>query len=1177
MMHSGAGPTQQTDDDDSSNADSLLTQALVHFAELQESGQLESRESFLALYPSIEKELEECLKNADQLHQFAVSVRDRSRSELRLDSPLAQRTQLGDYEIIRVVGHGGMGIVYEARQVSLGRRLALKVLHAGSAMDPRALARFHNEIQAAALLAHPHIVHVLDVGKHDGIHFYTMCFIDGISLADLKHKVSELHATCRLGSGITPKGLAALRQQIVERPDNVERPSNRSGKASPVSTEYYRSIATLMHQAAEALHYAHQHGIVHRDIKPSNLLIDERGELWITDFGLARIENSDSLTETGDMLGTLRFMSPEQISADRRLVDHRSDIYSLGATLYELSTLSPLVRSSHREAVMQEVLFGTPTPPTICHANYPRDLETILLKAIAKDPNDRYTSCQALADDLRCYLEHRPISARRPTLALQMWRWTQRNPQLTRVCAAFAMLLLIALLISGWRINELRQQSLLERAQKIHQQQRAEAAQANLALHSQVSESIIAFQAWKHHDFPLLRRTVESWPKAETENRFECGLLTQIANYRPRVVAQLTGETYCIRLSHDGTRLLCGGAAGMAIIDRESGRILTRLQDHRSDVNGVAWSCDDQSIASAGDDGQLLIYRRTVDAAGNETWPLADRRQVDGTLVHVHFVPESRRIVVCERTSSSNGPTPLNALHVWSLDDVDVPVNAPAHDLANAREHDGEDSHHILLGPTGDTEGLSVSHDGRLAAVACRDQYVYVWNLDNYELMHRLHIRSFAPGGVLVTSVAFAHASKLLVVGGRDGTVQVFDAESGSFVQSLETLAGAVETVAISQDDDLISCGTREGLTRTFARVDKRLWAPAGEFIQTQSLWCQEFAAGGLLYSCGAKGLIELVDCSRPMERQRIRMDNGGSDGSATQILDCELAPDGKSLACIRQDQQVLICELPSGRVLRRTSLSDQAGLRVTYSSSGKKLAVLTSEGITLFNATDLAQLAPTFSIHGHWHSLAFCQQDKLLLTTLSPFIDASSVDASIHALEVPSMILNDSRIPLHLQGNLNFGEFSGEALRAMADQTSARLAGRKSGSDVQSRSSPVAVKIVYASRTGQFVGLGKDSTIRIFKYDQSEQPLNIHAGSFYCSSMAVSPDGTVIVVAVKDEAGAGFLRFFHTETGRELFSIPHYMSSLSKLCFTHDGSQLIGAGSGIQGGAEIVIWGRHF
>jgi serine/threonine protein kinase/Flp pilus assembly protein TadD len=370
---------------------------------------------------------------------------------------------LGDFRILRELGRGGMGVVYEAEQISIGRRVALKVLPFAAMLDPKQLNRFKNEARAAGTLDHPNIVAIHFVGCERSVHFYAMQLIEGRSLAD----VIQLVRREAVGQGQRPVcGSQGSRAPDSGRPNaSRQEPPSSPSDTQPVaalstlpdlnSSEFYRTVARLGIQAAEALDHAHQNGIVHRDIKPANLLLDNTNRLWITDFGLARIEAEAGVTMSGDLLGTLRYMSPEQALAKRVVVDHRTDIYSLGATLYELLTLRPVFDGEDRQVLIRQISFDEPKPLRRIKPQIPVELETILLKALRKNPADRYASAQDLADDLRCFIEHKPIKARPPSWREQALKWSRRHPAAVR--ATLVALLAIAGVIGasvGWIVRD---------------------------------------------------------------------------------------------------------------------------------------------------------------------------------------------------------------------------------------------------------------------------------------------------------------------------------------------------------------------------------------------------------------------------------------------------------------------------------------------------------------------------------------------------------------------------------------------------------------------------------------------------------------------------------------------------------------------------------------------------
>ncbi len=357
--------------------------------------------------------------------------------------------ELGDFRLVREVGRGGMGVVYEAEQVSLDRRVALKVLPLAATLDPKQLQRFRNEARAAAGLHHEHIVPVYAVGCEKGVHFYAMQFVEGRSLA-------EVIAGLRPGRG----GASDADATKDHRPGG----DSPTPPAAALSTEpgttrgraYHRRAAELVAQAADALEHAHSLGVVHRDVKPANLLLDTSGKLWVTDFGLARLGDGAGLTVSGDLLGTLRYMSPEQALAKHGLVDHRTDIYALGATLYELLTLRPAVGGESKQEVLRRIAFEEPAPLRKLDRTIPAELETVALKCLSKEPAERYATAKELADDLRRWLDDRPIRATRPSLRLRLERWLRRH--LSAVLAAGVVSALAAVVLAGlavwiWRLK----------------------------------------------------------------------------------------------------------------------------------------------------------------------------------------------------------------------------------------------------------------------------------------------------------------------------------------------------------------------------------------------------------------------------------------------------------------------------------------------------------------------------------------------------------------------------------------------------------------------------------------------------------------------------------------------------------------------------------------------------
>jgi serine/threonine protein kinase len=467
-----------------------LEELLEEYAARLQAGEALDPAAFARGHPEHAELLGRVLPTMQVLAQLSASGETRPAAEgLGAGPGDAVPGQLGDFRIGREVGRGGMGIVYEAEQVSLGRRVALKVLPFAGTLDQKQLQRFKNESQAAAHLQHQHIVPVHFVGCERGVHFYAMQFIDGQTLAQV---IAELRRSAGDQTAPAPADRPPSATQFPAAPPKPEEDATRAYRPSPrhpglaapdtvpqagLATErshrtanYFKMVARLGIQAAEALQHAHDFGVVHRDVKPGNLLVDGRGYVWLTDFGLAHMQTEASLTLSGDLIGTVRYMSPEQALANRVLIDERTDVYSLGATLYELLTLRPAFRGNDRQELLRQIAFDEPVRPSRINKEVPAELETVVLKAMEKRPEDRYRTAEELAEDLRRVLKDEPIRARRPTKLQRLRKWCRRHQSLVRMAAVsaalFMVLLTAAAAVAIWlaaRATEAESQALADR------------------------------------------------------------------------------------------------------------------------------------------------------------------------------------------------------------------------------------------------------------------------------------------------------------------------------------------------------------------------------------------------------------------------------------------------------------------------------------------------------------------------------------------------------------------------------------------------------------------------------------------------------------------------------------------------------------------------------------------
>jgi serine/threonine protein kinase/WD40 repeat protein/tetratricopeptide (TPR) repeat protein len=497
-------------DNDASAADPL-GQIADEFVEAFRQGKRPSVEEFARRYPEQADEIREMLP-ALVLMERAKSDGDDSGQppQAKASAATIPLQQLGDYQILREVGRGGMGVVYEAQQLSLGRHVAIKVLPSHALLDPRHLRRFQREARSAARLHHTNIVPVFGVGEQDGLHYYVMQFIQGLGLdvvLDELRRLRQPHGKRTPTLGDTPgrptygmRGLSAaavatsLLSGEVRRPEpagavtsatekdegggmkdakkqptvspssfipypssvssgTIHLPGQSEGSTLTESgSQYWQSVARIGMQVADALAHAAGQGVLHRDIKPSNLLVDETGNVWVTDFGLAKADSDgDNLTHTGDIVGTFRYMAPERFNGQG---DLRSDVYSLGLTLYELLALRPAFDEADRNKLVKEVMHGEPVRPRKVNRSVPRDLETVVLKAIARDPAHRYQSPAEMAEDLKRFVEDRPVRARRVSEAEKFWRWCRRNPLPASLLAGIVLVFLVGFVGVSWQWRE---------------------------------------------------------------------------------------------------------------------------------------------------------------------------------------------------------------------------------------------------------------------------------------------------------------------------------------------------------------------------------------------------------------------------------------------------------------------------------------------------------------------------------------------------------------------------------------------------------------------------------------------------------------------------------------------------------------------------------------------------
>jgi WD40 repeat protein/serine/threonine protein kinase len=858
---------------------------------------------------------------------------------------------LGDFRILREVGRGGMGVVYEAEQISLGRRVALKVLPFAAAMDAKQLQRFKNEAQAAAHLQHQHIVPVYFVGCERGVHFYAMQFIEGQTLgqviADLRlqildlqkadsHREPAVQPVTQDGQPPGPQSAICDLQSAIPLTTTVPA-AGLSTERSTRSAAFFRTVANLGVEAAEALEHAHQLGVIHRDIKPANLLVDAGGHLWVTDFGLARLASDASLTMTGDLLGTLRYMSPEQALAKRVVIDHRTDVYSLGVTLYELLTLEPAYSGRSREEVLRQIAFEEPRPPRRLNKSIPAELETIVLKAIAKNPEERYATAQELADDLKRFLEDKPIKAKRPSLRQRAVKWARRHKTVVRAAMVVVALAVVALAVSTlfiWQAKNELQTTLERERQNLYYQRIASAhfewSANNLARMEQLlKECPEDLRGWEWHYLKGLLR------KGLPPMRHKAGILSAV-------------------FSPDGKRIASASQDGVIKLwDAWTGQELHSFQPFEDHARIVTFSPDGKLLASGSWDGTLKVW----DVRTDEPVKVWEGRH-NGRVNSLAFSPNGESVVSGGTNEFKLWDAATGRL-IWSHD---IRVHGKSLEFHPDGRHvalriQGKvavwdvktDRERVTFAESKQGNNLAFSADGSLLAwteggvdeLDKGEVRVWDWQAGRQRLILRGHT---GPIG----SLAFSPDGRRLATGGADQTIKLWDLATGQEALSLREHQGAISSLAFSRDGDrLVSAGGDQIVRVWDARppdeeTGQELLTLRGHTGNVKSVAFHPL--GGLLASGSSDGTVKFWHTQTWKEHFTLRVDTAPSQDSAA-VHAVAFSPDGKWLATGDKGKRVKVWNIDpkqtgnGKRLVQVLEGHTGAVLSIAFSPDGTRLA----------------------------------------------------------------------------------------------------------------------------------------------------------------------------------------------------------------------------------------------
>ncbi len=1029
--------------------------------------------------PVLARRLRDCLAGFGWLEQALSS----GGSAPKADAAVRMPTAIGEYNLIRELGRGGMGVVYEAIHQSLGRRVALKVLFESACQSATARDRFLREARTAASLHHTNIVPVFDSGSADGHLYYAMQLIDGHSLE---------------GS----------------RPDAID----------------CREVARLGLQAAEALVYAHSHGVIHRDIKPSNLMTDSSGTLWITDFGLARRPEDPAVTASGARVGTPRYMSPEQATAHWESLDARTDIYSLGVSLYEMLTGAPLFPDSTPPQLLLRIIRTEPSRVRQLNRRVPRDLETIVMKAMAKRPADRYASAQELADDLRRFLQHQPVRARRIGPLGRFARWCRREPMLAGVTVAAVVT--ISAVVAAYQVQLAADRDAAVGAEAVARTELAESLFQQARATRATNET---GRRWK--SLELLARSAAIQPRIELVP--EAVRALELYDVRcVRELNELGGPVAAVAFRPDGRQLALAidghGGASVGVWDVETAALASRLAVP-APVHSLAFSPDGRRLVGATEQ-HLCLW--DLPSGQLRLLPVGS----DG-LASVAFTPDGQRLVGF-----------AGGLCVWDVASSDV--------VRKLTDSDVE------LGLVATSRGASV-----LAAVAAppdaAEPIIRRWSLANLEPLEPLRTaeRRTDPlaQAVGVLAMSISPSGRWLAAGYGDSRVRLWDLETGRQVAVLAGHRAPVVSIAFATRDDLVI--TSDGFeVKLWSAVDAVELATlvGSTSAQVGPVPAVAVSCDGRMATAGDVGRIwELAapDFHRVLARPRGRVQSLATsrDGrAAAWLADGRLSLWSWSDSRVRREAPIAIdgdgciALAQSGRSVIVAG-AGSAAVQVVDAETGAVRARWPAEPATAIAASpdgNEVALAHTDNIVRRWN-VATGQVTAALVGHVGPVMSlAYSPDGRWLAAG------NDNRDPAADRTLFVWEVASGRLQHGLAAHRA------------------ITFGVAFGPDGRRLASCGGDATVKIWDRESGTLVATLTGHTQAVRGVAFSPDGTSIAASGLD----GRLLIWNAETGRLLADLAgRACGSLHQVAFGPDGREVLAAGGPMRwlqpGPGAIEYW----
>ena len=1047
--------------------------------------------------------------------------------------------QLGDYKLLREIGRGGMGVVHEAFQVKLGRRVALKVLPPQMTADPRFLDRFRLEAQAAARLQHRNVVPVIDWGEHEGIFYYTMQYVDGCGLDEVLEGVRELSTGGPFAEGSASSADTLAARMLSGGWRTEEGPSDTTPRNTRAiaGRAYHDSVASLLLQAAEGIAAAHANGVLHRDVKPSNLLLDESGTLWVTDFGLCKDTSEEGLTQPGDLLGTFRYMAPERFEG---VSDVQGDVYGLGITLYELLTRRPAYEGDDRAAIAAQVTQAAPPSPRRIDPGIPRDLEWIVRKAIHRERIARYATADALAADLRAYLAQEPISARAPSLAYLLGSAIRRHKSVALIGAA-AVIALVA--STAYYIADVKEKE----AEARFRQYIANIAAADTAL--------------RDRDSPLARQLLQEAP--EDYRNWEWHHLNSRLDRSLRSFERWKWGVQIVRHSPNGRHLATVAANQIRVHDEQGGDIIGTLHC-RTHVRALAWHPSSTAIAV----GTL---------AGWEVWSWPEQtRIVDvqlGAIRGVAYSPDGEqlalgghdgrlRVVAVESGNEVFGATLNSQIHSVAFDDAGSHVAAGCWD-AHISVYGLTEGTRLWRKRCGKTGVQSVAFVDEVIAAPSSDGHVELRRTTTGELVRVLghedqprHVAASADGSrLLVGAGRLLHlwdphtGTRLLTYGNDSRTL------SGSFhPDSTRVVTGSARGSVLewatpeSGDPDIVLGG--------FRNIEELAFSPTGSHFvvgaqvlrvfdaatheetrnwigHTAPVNCVGFSPDGDLVASGDfAGEVIIWHVPTDSLAQRFKAVTGATLTNNSAVADLCFSRDSSQLFTAGVDGGLSAFDVNSGELLWRLDHPNMPLLSVAVSPDGRWLAVGEHDGVVrILRASDRSVVATCSGHTGLVQDLLFLPGKSLLAS--------ASWDRTVRLWEVPGGTLHrtlrafeaDSAGAADALFTLSCLPDASRILSACADGTarlwdlsSGRLVATLRGSDAgwmhSARFSPDASRLVTVEDGGTARVWSTQPLRDRLRAHQPDPDVAARAAAAYASHAASAESPDEVIRAIRRDGG---------------------------------------------------------